>query len=99
MARCITALCLAALIALFITGAARGQTTNTVEQWGTYEVRLHGPVAGNPFVDVKLTATFTSGDEAAIEVPGFYDGDGSYCLRFMPPRQGKWTYRTHGSAG
>ena len=29
-----------------------------------------------------------------MTVPGFYDGEGTYRLRFSPPKQGKWTYET-----
>jgi hypothetical protein len=28
-------------------------------------------------------------------VAGFYDGDGTYRLRFMPTEQGRWHYTTH----
>ena len=29
-----------------------------------------------------------------MRVPGFYDGDGIYRVRFMPDNEGEWTYRT-----
>jgi hypothetical protein len=64
-----------------------------VEQWGTYEVKLAGPKDGNPFVDVTVSATFQMGDRS-IEARGFYDGDGIYRIRFMPPSQGAWKYTT-----
>ena len=65
----------------------------TVEQWGLFEVSLKGPSDGNPFTEVRFTATFTNG-EKAIEVPGFYDGAGVYRVRFMPDRLGPWRYDT-----
>ncbi len=49
--------------------------TNSVEQWGIYEIELKGPTNGNPFVDVQLSAVFDNGDKR-VKVPGFYDGDG-----------------------
>jgi hypothetical protein len=64
-----------------------------VEQWGLFEVALKGPTIGNPFVDVELSATFTQGDRK-LRVSGFYDGDGTYRVRFMPPTQGEWAYAT-----
>jgi hypothetical protein len=64
-----------------------------VEQWGTFEVALKGPTAGNPFVDVSLSARFTQGDRA-VTVEGFYDGGGTYRVRFMPEHQGEWRYET-----
>lgn len=65
----------------------------TVEQWGIYEIELKGPTNGNPFVDVKLSAVFEKGNQR-IEVPGFYDGDGKYLIRFSPDTQGTWHYQT-----
>ena len=67
---------------------------NTVEQWGIYEIELKGPTNGNPFVDVQLSAKFDNGSNK-VAVPGFYDGDGVYRVRFMPEAQGKWHYETH----
>lgn len=64
-----------------------------VEQWGTYEITLSGPADGNPFTEVELSATFTNGHKE-VKVPGFYDGDGTYRVRFMPDAVGEWRYET-----
>src|SRR5688572_7817788 len=64
-----------------------------VEQWDLHELSLEGPSTGNPFVDVELTARFTLGEDC-VSAQGFYDGDGVYRVRFMPPRQGRWRYET-----
>ena len=53
------------------------------EQWGQHEIVLKGPADGNPFLDVELSATFTQGDRS-LKVAGFYDGNGTYRIRFMP---------------
>jgi hypothetical protein len=67
-----------------------------VEQWDVINRRLDGPTEGNPFVDVQLTATFKHVDQnAAVEVTGFYDGNGKYIIRFMPDKVGRWGYTTH----
>src|SRR5690349_5245782 len=70
-------------------------TTNRtdIEQWGVFELVLAGSAAGNPFLDVELTAQF-SYKHRTIEVEGFYDGAGIYRIRFMPDTQGSWQYRT-----
>lgn len=80
---------LLALVLLLWSGATRA-----VEQWDVYEVELKGPADGNPFVDVQLGARFSDGTQT-ITVDGFYDGDGVYRVRFMPPRPGRWTWVTH----
>ena len=68
-------------------------TNNTIEQWGIFELVLHGSAEGNPFLDVELSAQF-SYKHRTINVDGFYDGDGVYCIRFMPDTPGIWQYRT-----
>jgi hypothetical protein len=68
-------------------------TPQSVEQWDVFEVQLPGPAEGNPFVDVKLSARFTNGNDSTI-VQGFYDGNGTYRVRFAPPHQGEWKYLT-----
>ncbi len=70
---------------------------DTVERWGVYEVTLHGPADGNPFLDVKLTAHFHY-RHRTMDVDGFYDGGGVYRVRFMPDETGDWTYSTSSTA-
>jgi hypothetical protein len=65
----------------------------SIEQWGVHEIVLNGPSAGNPFVEVELTAVFSSWGEE-IKVPGFYDGNGVYRIRFSPQKKGTWRYKT-----
>jgi hypothetical protein len=89
---------LAFLLLTLLAPAARAAdaapaTQPDVEQWGLFELTLHGPATGNPFTDVTLTAQFTSGNKT-LHTTGFYDGDGAYRIRFMPPDQGRWTYTT-----
>ena len=64
-----------------------------VEQWDIFEIALKGPSGGNPFVHVTLSARFTCG-RRKVNVAGFYDGDRTYRVRFMPDTQGQWTYVT-----
>jgi Domain of unknown function (DUF5060)/Protein of unknown function (DUF4038)/Domain of unknown function (DUF5605) len=69
----------------------------TIEQWGMFEVSLQGPSSGNPFKEVTLTAAFSL-EHRTVQVTGFYDGEGTYRVRFMPDAVGKWTYVTASSA-
>src|SRR6478735_7935800 len=63
----------------------------TVERWGVHEIVLRGPDKGNPYVDVTLTAVY-QGAGQTFTVPGFYDGDGTFRVRFSPPQTGEWTW-------
>ncbi|HEX7569153.1 MAG TPA: DUF5060 domain-containing protein, partial [Verrucomicrobiae bacterium] len=62
------------LFSIFAFLPATAAPTDTVPQWGIYEIELKGPADGNPFLDVRLSAVFSNGSKS-IEVPGFYDGD------------------------
>ena len=68
-----------------------------IEQWDVFELSMNGPESGNPYMEVDFRAVFTSGDRA-IHVPGFYDGEGLYRIRFSPDAPGSWTYRTESNA-
>ncbi len=80
------------LITCFV-GCQQQKEAINIEQWDVYEITLNGPSTDNPFTEVELSAVFTN-DGESINVPGFYDGDGMYRIRFSPPTQGDWTYQT-----
>ncbi len=65
----------------------------SVEQWGLFELALPGPTNGNAFLDVHFAARFAQNYDA-VEAAGFYDGNGTYRVRFMPQTQGQWRYTT-----
>ena len=67
-------------------------------QWDIFEIELRGPADGNPYLDVTLEATFSNANRT-VRVPGFYDGDGVYRIRFMPDELGEWSYATTSSLG
>jgi len=66
---------------------------STIEKWDCFELRIQGPSTGNPFTDVTISAVFKY-NHLEIVANGFYDGDGQYCVRFMPDVVGVWTFET-----
>jgi len=48
----------------------------------------------SPFADVVLDATFTSPSGESFTIPGFYNGDGTWRVRFNPEEAGRWAYST-----
>ena len=68
-----------------------------IEQWNTYEIVLNGPSSGNPYMEIDISAIFKN-NEKSMKVPGFYDGNGVYRIRFSPPYQGNWTYKTESNS-
>lgn len=87
----------AASVAAPLAAARSAPPPRSVERWGVYEIALDGPSEGNPFVDVMLAATFESAGKS-VRVPGFYDGDGVYRIRFSPPDLGQWQWRVESNA-
>jgi hypothetical protein len=79
-------------------GSATVEMPNAAARNERVEIVLRGPSHGNPFVDVELAATFTLDDTTTFHIGGFYDGDGVYRLRFLPPRAGRWTFTTQSTA-
>lgn len=64
-----------------------------IEKWALFEATFAGPATGNPFVDVAFEAVFSQ-HSRLVRVPGFYDGDGQYKIRFMPDAEGDWRFVT-----
>ena len=65
-----------------------------VEQWDVWEMSWQADGEGsNPYLEVQLSATFSSKGRQII-VPGFYDGNGFFKVRFSPPTPGEWRYET-----
>ncbi len=64
-----------------------------VQQWGIFEADFDGPAEGNPFLEVDFAATFAQGHRT-VDVEGFYDGEGTYRVRFMPDEPGEWRFTT-----
>lgn len=86
-------------IRLLIAASAAAQAESgmdRVERCGLFELSLHGPREGNPFVDVALSAQFRQGGRT-VKAQGFYDDGGVCRVRFMPDALGDWTYVTRSS--
>ena len=47
----------------------------------------------SPFADVQVDAQFTAPSGATFLMPGFYDGDGTWKVRFNPGEAGSWSAR------
>jgi hypothetical protein len=74
-----------------------------VGQWERFEAKLiHRKQYADPYADVRLQVTYTRPDGKKIAFWGFYDGDQTWKIRFMPDVLGTWKYQAQlsdGSAG
>lgn len=80
------------IIILALCSAWKVCAREHVECWGQFELTFKHHSQHNPFDD-KLSATFVCGEESKT-VDGFYDGDDTYRIRFMPAVVGEWKYTT-----
>ncbi|ACZ42902.1 hypothetical protein Tter_1998 [Thermobaculum terrenum ATCC BAA-798] len=67
----------------------RSLPRRTVGEWEVTSTREYE----NPFVDVEVIGRFISPSGREWRVPGFYDGDGVWKVRFNPGEEGRWAYR------
>lgn len=70
-----------------------------IQQYHTHDFVLQSAAErANPF-KVVLNATFEhESGEMIANLPGFYDGNGAWKVRFSPPLVGRWTGRTNSEA-
>ncbi|MDB4582143.1 DUF5060 domain-containing protein [Draconibacterium sp.] len=81
-------------IAILFLACGQLEELPKIEQWDVFEIELSGPKEGTPFIDVELNATFKL-NKKSVKVPGFYDGNGIFRIRFSPDEVGDWTYQTN----
>ena len=68
----------------------------TAAQWRVKELSFASNAThANPFEDVALTCDFRGPGDASFTVPGYYDGDGTWRVRFTPTTPGRWRYATN----
>jgi hypothetical protein len=71
----------------------------TVERWNVVEIQLNAALNySNPYIDVEdFTATFLSPTGMSMVMPGFWDGEQTWKIRFAPTLEGIWSYQTKAS--
>ena len=88
-----------------LTPYSAANSQGLLRTWDVFELTLVSKTsATNPYLDIApgkppfLTARFTRIDgkssEQIITVPGFWNGNRIWKIRFAPPRSGTWKYET-----
>ncbi len=73
---------------------------DSVGRWSLWDLALSGKARyANPFTDVTLQIILTAPSGRKITVSGFYDGDSTWRVRFMPDETGTWRYEARFSDG
>ncbi len=66
-----------------------------IPKWQPYDFEFKSPVtADNPY-KVTFWAEFRGPKGAKLILPGFYDGNGTWKVRFSPMVEGSWLLTTH----
>lgn len=90
----ITSGCSALVWILVATILPAQQLTGAVEKWKQFRMTVTNESwEGNPF-NVRFTATFTSPGGRKLTQLGFYAGDDTWKVYFMPDETGHWHYET-----
>ncbi len=74
------------------SGAGGGAATGGVERWHPFDVLLGGASASQ--LTDRVSAKFTGPGGETLDVPGFFDGQAGWKVRFAPTAVGKWSYTT-----
>ena len=106
--RVASCLCLSLFSSLAISASVSGQ----LNKWQPLDIDFQGPLldessaSPNPFLDYRLTVTFTSPSGRTTDVPGFFAGDGNgggrgqvWRARFAADEVGRWSYRAQLRSG
>ncbi|BDZ64921.1 apiosidase-like domain-containing protein [Agromyces mangrovi Wang et al. 2018] len=67
-------------------------------RFATVELAFVGPAAPIPADVEPLSVRFVHADGATVDVPGFWDGDDRYLVRFAPETEGAWTWTSRSDA-
>jgi len=83
------------MLAVSLGGANMPRAAHAaVPRWEPSELTFTSTTAhGNPFL-VRFEATAAGPVGERLRLPGFYDGDRTWRLRFAPPAPGRWQIRT-----
>ncbi len=76
-----------------LTSAPVGQGL-TIPRYHLVDLVVAGPgleVEGNPY-DLEFSATFQGPQGRSITIPGFYDSELGFVVRFAPEQTGNWSY-------
>lgn len=71
------------------------QTNYHAEQWRTVDIPIvTSKTYASPFEDVDVFGIFDGPDGKQIKLLAFWDGDGTWILRFAPTQTGTWSFTT-----
>jgi len=86
---------IALVSSLILACAALEAADKTMTTYSRFEQSFESASQyANPVQEASLTATFTSPNGEKFSVPGFWDGDKTWRVRFIPTQPGSWKFET-----
>lgn len=65
-----------------------------MEQYAVHDFAFQSDASYEIPFDVEFSAVFRGSEGQELVIPGFYDGEGTWKVRFSPTAPGEWTYQT-----
>ena len=79
---------------LALSPAAAGQNLAPAGKYEVFEISLTtNETLANPFMDATAAAVFRSPSGRRVSVAGFYHGDTTWMVRFVPDELGAWSWQ------
>ncbi len=75
-------------------GGSQSNRDMSATQWDVIDLRFAVKQVPDRPIDVEFCATFKNSNANVMKVPGFYNGQNEYVVRFTPPSPGTWAYVT-----
>lgn len=82
---------LLALMTLFTLSSAYSKDIITTSQWESIDLSFRSKQKIEKPFQVDINCEFTAQDGSKITLPGFYNGDNEWLVRFSPNKEGTWT--------
>ncbi|MBN2413451.1 DUF4038 domain-containing protein [candidate division KSB1 bacterium] len=74
-----------------------GDKTLQCPQWDVLDIEfIVREIPADPF-ETAFSAVFRGPQNSVLKIPGFFNGDKYFLLRFSPPQPGLWTFETSSS--
>ncbi|MEM1295010.1 MAG: DUF5060 domain-containing protein [Verrucomicrobiota bacterium] len=77
-----------------ISAANEPPSAYTTTVWEPVDIVFRAELGEAPPLNVEFAATLTHSSGQTVQIPGFWDGENRFVLRFSPPTEGTWTYTT-----
>ena len=73
------------------------EQTYTCEKWQVIDLEFEAKIkTNNPFT-VQFGAELKNESGQTMNIPGFYNDNNIWVIRFCPPEEGTWTFKTYSS--